>query len=237
MHRRLLAALLISVFAVATLNYWLPVFIFRWVGFPAAFSRLIFALLLIALAVIRPGLRRHFPISFKRSWILLVACLPVFGNASYLFSSPLGFFAVSDLLAILINALAIGVLEEFFFRGLPFARKNLASRRLTVVLSAVAFSAVHLAGLATATPPPFIAASILAAIPIGVLFGIIRLATGGVVWPALCHGAVDFTGAVAYKQALPPELTIIPWVAFVAMIVVTAIAFFQHPAMSGPEEA
>jgi membrane protease YdiL (CAAX protease family) len=224
-------AVITAITAVALLNYWIPAAVSHKVDYRAAWHiRVLFAFGLVLSTLMWPKLRIPFPLRFRWSWVSLVPGLAVIGNLSYVISSSFRSLTIPAGFTLLQNAVAVGILEEFLFRGLPFAKNQVLNPKLAVISSTIGFSAVHLAGLTTGTRLEFVAASMVTAIPLGVLLGIIRLATEGVVWPALCHTLVDFSGALAIRGSSRPGT--IPSIVFVVLCLSAALLFFRHPVMN-----
>lgn len=228
-----IASVVAGIISLALLGYWIPTAIRNAFDVKASNVRTIFALCLFFGALAWPKLRLLFPLSCRWSWVSLVPCLSVMGNLSVV--PPNSIFSLSIAVATLLfqKAVTIGILEEFLFRGIPFARGGELNPRLTVLLSTAGFAAVHFVGLTIGTPGTLVFASVTAAIPLGIVFGVLRLATKGVILPAVCHALVDISAIRAMTESSPRAG--ISSAAFVLLCICSILVFLNHPVMKGVE--
>lgn len=176
-------------------------------------------------------LRSKFPLNWAWTWLIVIFALPLAQNIVVIIWNYRGLIVGSSAAGFM-DPLAIAFIEEFFFRGVWFLDAEKRSPKVIVLCSASAFAISHLIGHATGGNLLLVlhAADML---PFGILFGMIRLATGSIAWCVLTHGLVDATGYLAYVWWSAPEkaLSLSSAVVFFFSTAIIFIAFFIHPAM------
>ncbi len=224
--------LLTVAFVVAVIfGYWIPAIVRHFARFGSlvdTLARLGFCLVLFGLLFASPTLRSQFRINWQWTWVLLIPIGYLGQNAMVLSSHP-GFFSAVLAVALVLDGLAIGFLEEFLFRGVAFLGDPEASPKKIVFLSSLVFSLLHFTGLTTGVDSHVVQHLVVFAFPAGITFGIIRMATGSIAWPVVMHGLVDATALLGYPRATLTGRLAASLGAF--SLLATAVLFFAHPAM------
>jgi membrane protease YdiL (CAAX protease family) len=130
---------------------------------------------------------------------------------------------------LVLDGFAIGAIEEFFFRGVAFLGRGQATPKRTVLITAISFSVIHFVGLTTGVPIHNVLHVMIGALPIGILFGVIRLATGSIAWCICLHGAIDASAYLAGGGWRGWELA--NSTLFLVSVSSATILFFAHPKM------
>jgi membrane protease YdiL (CAAX protease family) len=128
------------------------------------------------------------------SWGLLWPLWAAAGVSAVQGISGLSPIAVLSWLAV---AFAVAFGEEGIFRGVMITILDPARPRRVVIITAILFGVIHLAGLLTPIDPRMILAQAVGAFGLGMVLGATRLLTGSI-WPGLiAHGTLDFFGLIA----------------------------------------
>ncbi|ARU51567.1 membrane protease YdiL (CAAX protease family) [Cellulosimicrobium cellulans] len=156
-----------------------------------------------------------------RSWLIAV---PVVMVVSILLVTNYGGLAskgAAFTLLLLLSCLFVGFGEELMFRGLGVTvfRTNGFSEGKVALWVTVIFGVAHASNLITEGVGAF--AQVLATIIAGYFFYLIRRRTGGILVPALVHGAWDFS--LVSNFVVPGETRLLPTVAILTMIVLTVV--------------
>lgn len=195
-------------------------------------AEILLTVLLMLLIVSIPFFRRSLAFGLKGSSVLLVAfayCVPNL----WCLKMPDAQVGILSLTSLAMGAFAVGVNEEIFLRGFAFSGEGEMTPKFTVGLTAVVFGLLHLLNLTTGAPLAEVLGSIILATEIGVIFGIIRVATGSLFWCALVHGLIDASfqfadaGTAIYQNIAAGTI--------VALMPVTAPLFLFHPRMKLPK--
>ena len=114
-------------------------------------------------------------------------------------------------------------------RGFAFAHRGEDTPRFTVLASSLMFGAAHFLGLTTGAPLAEVTVAVVFATIVGLIFGILRLATGGLLWCALIHAAIDATVEFTHTESQGYQVAALclTLIAFVLAVVL----LFVHPAM------
>lgn len=193
------AAVFVAVRAVG--GNWLEDFIeSRLWKHSGELSELLISVVLVLVIAIVPRLREEMAVSLKGSWLVfIVAVFPVLNLVFFAMPRPdPGWLPLASRA---VGGFAVGINEEIFLRGFAFARGGESTPRFTVVFTALTFGFLHLLNLTTGADPGEVAGTILLAIQIGLIYGVIRIATGGIFWCAILHGATDATFAFTDSDA------------------------------------
>lgn len=151
----------------------------------------VFAILLLGV-VAGAGLRRQAGLVPRANWrtlplywpMALILCLIWLGS-----QNPPG---LSDAAKILAFCVAVGIGEEVMFRGLVFHWFRRLPARGVVLVSAVSFGAMHLAGLATEIHPAVILSQAYFAFALGLIFAGARARDVSILLPIAVHAGFDF---------------------------------------------
>lgn len=194
-------------------------------------SEVLIAVLLGTVIACVPILRREMTMRSKGSWLILIAAVLPMLNLVF-FTKPPGNPGWISLASLALGGFAVGINEEIFLRGFAFARHGESTPRFTVVLTALVFGLLHLFNLTTGVNPGEVVGMVIIATEIGLIFGVIRIATGSILWCAILHGLIDatfeFTGAdVGNDQGSGAVMALI-------MLVVGVVLVVFHPAMKKP---
>lgn len=176
---------------IITAGHWQPSELELYAGDKVGFA----LLLALALTFARRWRRSGFagPVAFGRWWMLwpiwLDALVPLSqGLAGDGWRYLAGWGAVS---------LAVGFGEEGLFRGLVMDRLGLDRPRRSILLSALLFGAIHLAGLLSPIDYRLVLAQAASVVGLGVILGAVRVRTGSI-WPGvIVHAVLDFCGIAA----------------------------------------
>ncbi|HEY2711746.1 MAG TPA: CPBP family intramembrane glutamic endopeptidase [Chthoniobacterales bacterium] len=147
------------------------------------------------------GKARHgqemFPLSWRWSWTVLIPFIQIAENC--IFVCKAGRFDIFPhiSLVLFLYGIAVGLIEECSLRGYAFMRAEQESPMAVVMLSTLGFSLGHLAGLMFDRPAGTAVLLAITAIPSGIVWGTMRLATRGICWPALTHSFLDASGLLA----------------------------------------
>lgn len=114
--------------------------------------------------------------------------------------------SISMILAAAVLVLLVGFVEEGLCRGLLLRSLLPGGIWVSALISALLFSALHLANILSGLPWTYVAGQLLIAFGSGVLFAAIRLRTRSI-WPSLViHAAHDFPGILLL--AIDPKLAL-----------------------------
>jgi membrane protease YdiL (CAAX protease family) len=150
----------------------------------------------------RCGFRRDLDPTGRRSLNLLA--LPVLAAALVIpFKASLG---VGPFLITGALALAIGLHEETWFRGVILTALATRGPTYAVVASAMLFGIAHSFNvITTGAPAPAVAYQVATAALVGIVFGAVRLRTA-TIWPSvLGHAAVDWAALLAFYPSTAPQ--------------------------------
>ncbi len=173
------------------LGHWQPTELEIYAG-----DKLGFALVLgVVLTAARRWRRDGFtgPLAFRRWWLLwplwLDALAPLTqGLAEDGWRYLAGWGAVS---------LAVGFGEEGLFRGIVMSTLGLDRPRRAILLSALMFGAIHLAGLLSPIDYRLVLAQSASVVGLGVILGAVRVRSCSI-WPGvIVHTVLDFCGIAA----------------------------------------
>jgi membrane protease YdiL (CAAX protease family) len=202
----------------------------------ARLSKLFIILLLMAIIASRRSWRVCFPITSQWTWTLLLGLPFLLLNA--LNRDPYHLATGMPLLMLVLINLGIGLEEELFFRGFAFLGGGLNHPRYTVLLTSLVFSQLHWTAFEGGDMKTFVWIHLIGAFIIGLIFGIIRVATGSLFWPVLLHMFVDLTNSLSPGTGAIPKflgnrhtLTLTIQVFFITILIITLIVLFRHPAM------
>lgn len=216
-------------------EYLIPFFFeTNWPYIPRSILTPLLALLLVALICSIPLLRPIFALSWKTDWTMIIPILFVLNNLAFICASFWRAHPHNSIFAIVQYAIygaATGLIEEVCFRGIAFLGDPALQPKVAVATSTVAFVAIHLVGIALGFPLQRIVQTMAFAIPMGVLFGVIRLATGSLAWPALLHMAINASSYAGIASGFPATRTPAGNVLFASMTLCACIAFCAHPSM------
>lgn len=225
----------LATLAAAFLEYWTPA-VFRNVfgGYAPREARVVIALLLLLSGFAWPKAHCLFPLSWRWSYVLLLPFLAATHNVSLLLSR--GFAPIPIGLGIIFvsDGFAIAVIEEFLFRGLAFAHARTESPKRVVFVSTVGFAFCHLAALSTGSSLAEVMTVAITALPFGIIFGVIRLGTRGIVWPVIGHALIDISGNFS-SGALRSHGTT-PSLLPPLFLISSIMLFYLHPAMKSRAE-
>ena len=176
---------------IVAVGHWQPTELEIYAGDKVGFA----LLLVLALAVAWRWRRDGFagPFAFRHWWMLwpiwLDALVPLSqGLADDGWRYLAGWGAVS---------LAVGFGEEGLFRGIVMTTLGLERPRRAILLSALMFGAIHLAGLLSPIDYRLVLAQSASVIGLGVILGAVRVRTGSI-WPGIIvHAVLDFCGIAA----------------------------------------
>ena len=176
---------------IIAIGHWQPTELEIYAG-----DKLGFAILLaLALTIFRRWRASGFagPMAVARWWLLwpiwLDALAPLSGGLAedgwrYL----AGWGAVS---------LAVGFGEEGLFRGIVMTQLGLDRPLRAILISALLFGAIHLAGLLSPIDYRLVLAQAASVVGLGVILGAVRIRTGSI-WPGIIvHAILDFCGIAA----------------------------------------
>ncbi|KXK63695.1 hypothetical protein AWW66_01665 [Micromonospora rosaria] len=187
------------------------------------------ATLLFTVAVItvlrwwRPVWRDDRPV---RSWVIVV---PIVMVASILLVTNYGGLASKGgtyTLLLLFSTMLIGFSEELMFRGVGVTtfRSHGYREGIVALWSTVIFGVAHLANLYSEGPRAVV--QVIATIIAGYFLYLIRRRTGGILGPALVHGAWDFS--LISNYVVEGQIRILPIVSIGAMIVLAVVVLVGH---------
>lgn len=176
---------------IIAVGHWQPTELEIYAGDKLGFA----VLLALALTATRHWRRSGFagPLAIGRWWMLwpiwLDALAPLTdGLAEHGWRYLGGWAAVS---------LAVGFGEEGLFRGFVMTRLGLDRPRRAILISAILFGAIHLAGLLSPIDYRLVLAQAASVIGLGVILGAVRVRTGSI-WPGtIVHTVLDFCGIAA----------------------------------------
>lgn len=172
-------------------GHWQPTELELYAGDKVGFA----LLLALGLAIARRWQCCGFagPLAFRQWWMLwpiwLDALVPLGqGLAEDGWRYLAGWAAVS---------LAVGFGEEGLFRGIVMSALGLERPRRAILLSALMFGAIHLAGLLSPIDYRLVLAQAASVVGLGVILGAVRIRTGSI-WPGIIvHAVLDFCGIAA----------------------------------------
>jgi membrane protease YdiL (CAAX protease family) len=156
-----------------------------------------------------------------RSWLIAV---PVVMVVSILLVTNYGGLASKGgafTLLLLLSCLFVGFGEELMFRGLGvtvFRTQGFSEGKVALWVTLI-FGLAHASNLFTEGPGAF--AQVLATIIAGYFFYLIRRRTGGILVPALVHGAWDFS--LVSNFVVEGETRLLPLVAVLTMVVLAVV--------------
>jgi len=189
----------------------------------------LFLLLPLAVAfVLSPKLRRLFPVRLTWTWVLLIPLSGVFLNLAFL-AKPDGIAIGFPMASLIIGGFATGFKEELFFRDFAFMRGGESTPRITVLVTAVCFSLMHLLHFLSGETTLLVGFDVYVAFALGLSFGVMRIATGSIAWGVLIHGAVDATLSIADTGSRAYQISAALFM--VTTFVAGFTVFFAHPAM------
>lgn len=138
--------------------------------------------------------------------------------------------------AIVLLTVAVGVNEEVFFRGLILAALRRLGDRKAIVVSAILFGVLHLAGLAGGATPLYAALQVVFAALFGLVAAQIVVLTGSL-WPTIIwHVLYDTVSYLGGDQLTP--VTIGGAVANCVILAATAVILWRRiPATAASPEA
>jgi membrane protease YdiL (CAAX protease family) len=202
----------------------------------ARLSEFFVILLLMAIIASHRSWRVYFLITYQWTWTLLLLLPYVLLNALDCDPSHLA-TGIPLLMLVLIN-LGVGLKEEIFFRGFAFLGGGLNHPRYTVFLTSLVFGLLHWKALEGGDWKTFVWLQLLGAFILGLIFGIIRVATGSLFWPVLLHMFIDLISVLSPEtEAITKFLgdrhafTMATQIFSITMLISTVIVIFRHPAM------
>lgn len=188
------------------------------------------ALCLLAIMVVfsAPGLRRDTKISLRPTWLLLATLPFVAVNVGFWHKPPAEQILLSSL-SLALGAMAAGINEELFMRGFAFAGGGEATPRFTVAVTASIFGLIHFFNLTSGAPLVSVVGTVILAAQMGLIFGLIRIATGSIFWCVLVHAIVNST-----FEFTNPDAELYGPLAFISVIltfIAGIVLLFIHPMM------
>lgn len=190
-------------------------------------SELALGLLVIGFALAVPRLGKCLHPGFRPTWLLLLVLPFPIVNAAF-FRTPEGLSMISIAVYFLGSGMS-GVNEEIFLRGFGFGRDSKAVPRFTVVVNALVFGLLHLLNLTAGESGLEVTATVIFATGAGLMFGLVRMATGGIFWCALVHGLTNAT--VAFADTSAEGYRIFAPLMLPVVYIGRFILLFLHPAM------
>ena len=176
---------------IIAVGHWQPTELEIYAGDKLGFA----VLLVLALTVARRWRAGGFagPLAFGRWWLLW----PIWLDALV----PLGQGLAQDSWRYLagwgVVSLAVGFGEEGLFRGIVMSQLGLGRPLRAILISAVLFGAIHLAGLLSPIDYRLVLAQAASVVGLGVILGAVRIRTGSI-WPGIIVQTIlDFCGIAA----------------------------------------
>jgi membrane protease YdiL (CAAX protease family) len=222
--------ILLAVAAVCVFECWIPAVVKTYGGdLTATGVRTFFAFGIVFYACLSHSGHRTFPLLWRWSWIAIIPLLAAVGNTITLMQGGLSLIPARAGVMLVAIGLANASIEEFAFRGVAFVGAERDTPRSVVLISALGFSIAHFAGLTTGHPWQSILPVVIMALPVGLLFGIIRLSTGNILLPLIVHGLIASTANLAGASiripfARGPTISLL-------LLVASILLFCFHPAM------
>jgi uncharacterized protein len=173
---------------VIALCHWQPSELALYAGDKVGFALLLAAVLAAARRWRQDGFAG--PFAFAQWWMLW----PIWFDALVPLSQGLAEDGPLYLAGWAAVSIAVGFGEEGLFRGVVMSRLGLDRPRRAVLLSAVMFGAIHLAGLLSPIDYRLVLAQAASVVGLGVILGAVRVRTGSI-WPGIIvHAILDFCG-------------------------------------------
>lgn len=172
-------------------GHWQPTELEIYAGDKLGFA----ALLALALSVARRWRRSGFggPLALGNWWMLW----PIWLDALVPLTQGLAEDGALYLVGWAAVSLAVGFGEEGLFRGVVMDLLGPARPLRAILLSALMFGAIHLAGLLSPIDYRLVLAQAASVVGLGVILGAVRLRTGSI-WPCvIVHAVLDFCGIAA----------------------------------------
>jgi membrane protease YdiL (CAAX protease family) len=227
-----LGIIAVATLAVGILEYWIPALLRHFLDANAAReARVTVALSLLFCAFAWSQAHALFPLSLRWSWVSLLPFLAATHNTMLVVNHPFNPLPTPLVVMFVSDAIAIAVIEEFAFRGLGFSRTGMESPRAVLLISALGFATSHFIALSTGHALQTVITIVVTAVPFGLIFGVIRLATGGVVWPLITHALIDISGYFGDRNSLGYDIR--PSVLPLFFLTSSILLFCFHPAVKG----
>ncbi len=139
------------------------------------------------------------PLFARRDWVYyLVPFIPMLINLI----PGIQVINLKHLLVILSVTLAVGFVEEAYFRGLMLTALKTTNAWMAILVTSLLFGLTHALNLLAGKSPLEAAAQVLYALAIGVAFSAL-VVKKGVLWPlVIAHFLIDFTNLLQVKNNL-----------------------------------
>jgi membrane protease YdiL (CAAX protease family) len=183
--------------------------------------------LIVVLLYFFPAFRNIGSFKLRWSWAALILAALLMANLLFLDLTNIELLSLSTI-SIAIGATFAGLSEELTFRGFCFLNNGESTPRFTVFFTALLFSSVHILIALGGIPLGSAIGSVLLAFAVGIVFGIIRVATGSLLRVMIFHSLINVTSRFASKGEAYYDLTLM---LLGVVLVSSVVLLLSHPSM------
>lgn len=146
-------------------------------------------------------------LTYEKNWKSLGLYWPIALLAVFSLANGWNSTEISLLLTVALFAIAVGIGEEVIFRGFFFHYLREMKPVSIILISSLAFGAIHLGWLFKGVPLEVVLVQVYFAVGVGVIFGNAKARFGGLAIPIFVHAALDFV-ALGAKGSVEEVLSI-----------------------------
>jgi uncharacterized protein len=139
------------------------------------------------------------PSNPRNLWWFTVPCLPIILNIAF---AGVSYPGMARIVLFFILALAVGFVEEVFFRGLMLRALLFRGRWQAVIISSLFFGIAHLFNLASGANLAATLLQVVYALAIGLMFAALAVRTQTILPLIVIHGLTDFFGFLALNSTV-----------------------------------
>jgi membrane protease YdiL (CAAX protease family) len=132
-------------------------------------------------------------------WFFLVAFLPIIVNIVF---AGVAYPGIGRVLLFLAIALAVGFVEEAFFRGMMLHALSVRGLWQAAIISSIFFGVAHLLNVAAGANLASTILQIFYAFAIGLMYAALALRTQTILPLIVTHGLTDFFGFIALNSTV-----------------------------------
>ncbi len=132
-----------------------------------------------------------------------VPCLPIILNIAFAISyTGFGYPGIAGVLLFLAIALAVGFVEEAFFRGMMLRALIVRGPWQAAIISSIFFGIAHLLNVAAGANLAYTLLQVVYALAIGLMYATLALRTQTILPLIALHGLTDFVGFIALNSTV-----------------------------------